>query len=218
MCGLIFLKLSCIRMETCDQFSPVECEQKQQYHFQVRANDNPGLPKFQAQIFNFLPIWLPTFLNLQLQICFDWSIRPYQGLKYFADYYSFCEQNLEFWNWCSVFHGSTLTTGLRVIGSILIKRNHTYFLPVPTMSIKFRIFLYYLFVWLLLSSFRFHRFRINEFKLKASDAKDWDWFLLWSKFTVLYRHNSYRFEPIIHLNNVEVSQVLLSTKILTFVF
>lgn len=163
-----------VRMETYDQFWPVECEQKQQYHFQARADDNPSLPKFQAQIFNFLPIWLPTFLNLQLWICFYLSIRPYQGLKYFVDYYRFCEQNLEFWNWCSVSHGSTLTTGLRVIESILIKRNHTYFLPVPTMSIKFRIFLYYLFVWLLLSSFGFHRFHINEFKLKESDAKDWD--------------------------------------------
>lgn len=70
--------------------------------------------------------------SILLGVCFNWAIRTYQGLKYFVHYYSFCAQNFEFLNWCSVFHRSTLTTGIRVIGSILIKKKLYLFSPCPT--------------------------------------------------------------------------------------
>lgn len=67
-----------------------------------------------------------------LGVCFNWPIRTYQGLKYCVHYYSFCAQNFEFWSRCSMFHRSTLTTEVRLIGSILIKKKSHLCSPCPT--------------------------------------------------------------------------------------
>lgn len=150
------------------------------------------------------------FLSIQLGLCFNWSLRPYQGIKHFVDYYSSCEQNLEFWNWCSmlqrVYIDNRKTSNWIYIDWKEITPN--FFLLHPcSLNLGFFFAAFWLFDWLPLSSLRFYRFQINEFRLKESDANDPDLFHLWSKFTVLHSHNSYRFTLKLHPNNVGVPQV-----------